>query len=374
MEFFQNGVSGDKITDVFEKICNFENLLKAYNLAKIGNRYKRAAVQFNFYLESNLFKIRQELLSGDYFPSPYKHFLVTEPKLRQISAPDFRDRVVQHSLVAVIEPLFDHTFIEDNYACRKNKGTHFALKRIKKFLQASRSYYGKNVDIYILKCDIKKFFPSISWDVLLEIIKKKIICEKSFELIKKIITTHKICGQIGEQKNNQLDLFSQTIKEEPVSVTNRRGLPIGNLTSQLMANIYLNELDQYVKQVLKEKWYGRYMDDFFIISADKEHLKNVKEEIGRFVAQKLKISLQPKKSFIQRVDLGVCFVGYRIFWDHILIRGSTLLRFQKKFRKKIKLYKKGLLPLEKLNLCQQSFCGHLKHANAYNLKKKMFGK
>lgn len=371
----QNGANGDKIINVFENIYNFENLLKAYNLAKIGNQYKLAAVQFNFYLESNLFKIRQELLNGDYLPSPYKHFLVTEPKLRQISAPDFRDRVVQHALVAVIEPIFDPTFIEDNYACRKNKGTHYALRRIKKFLQASRSYYGNNRDIYILKCDIKKFFPSISWDVLLKIIKKKIICEKSFELIEKIITTHKVCGQIESQRNNnQLDLFEETIKEEPVSVATRRGLPIGNLTSQLMANIYLNELDQYVKQVLKEKWYGRYMDDFFIISADKEHLKNVKEEIGQFVSNKLKISLHPKKSFIQRTDLGVCFVGYRIFWDHILIRGSTLLRFQKKFRKKTKLCKKGLLSLEKLNRCQQSFCGHLKHANAYNLEKKMFGK
>lgn len=358
---------------MFEKICNFENLLKAYYLARIGNHYKEAAVRFNFYLESNLFKIRQELLDGSFVTNPYKHFLVTEPKLRQISAPDFRDRVVQHALVSVIEPIFDPTFIADDYACRINKGTHYALRRIKKFLQASRSYYGKDKEIYILKCDIKKFFPSISWDVLLVVIKKKIGCQRTFDLIEKIITTHRVYGELDKRRNNsQLDLFEEVVKEEPVSVINRRGLPIGNLTSQLFANVYLNELDQYVKHILREKWYGRYMDDFFIISADKEHLKIIKEQINQFVIQTLKMTLHPKKSCIQKTKDGVCFVGYRVFWDHILIRGSTLLRFQKKYRKKMKLFKKGLLPLEKLILCQQSFCGHLKHADAYNLKKTMF--
>lgn len=373
MELSETESMGIRLKDMFEDVYSFENLLNAYNLAKIGNRYKHAAVRFSFYLESNLFKIRQELLSGSYVPKPYKHFIVAEPKLRQISAPDFRDRVVQHALVSIIEPIFDPTFIADNYACRKNKGTHYGLNRVKKFLQASRSFYGKNRDIYILKCDIKKFFPSISWDVLLAIIKKKIICQKTFDLIEKIITTHRIYGQIETRRNNnQLDLFEEISKEEPVSVSKRRGLPIGNLTSQLMANLYLNELDQYVKHVLREKWYGRYMDDFFIISADKEHLKIIKAQISQFVTQTLKITLHPKKSFIQRTDIGVCFVGYRIFWDHILIKGSTLLRFQKKYRKKIKLCKRGLLLQEKLILCQQSFCGHLVHANAYKLKKKMF--
>jgi retron-type reverse transcriptase len=365
---------GVRLEGMFEEICSFENLLKAYYLAQIGNRYKEAAVQFNFYLEGNLLKIRQELLNGSFVTHPYKHFLVTEPKLRQISAPDFRDRVVQHALVSMIEPIFDKTFIADDYACRKYKGTHYALGRIKKFLQASRSYYGKDKEIYILKCDIKKFFPSISWDVLLTIVKKKIACQKTFDLIRKIVTTHRVCGELEIRRDcGQFSLFEEVSKEEPVSVTQRRGLPIGNLTSQLLANVYLNELDQYVKHVLREKWYGRYMDDFLIISADKEHLKIVKEQINQFVIQTLKMTLHPKKSYIQKTKDGVCFVGYRIFWDHILIRGSTLLRFQKKYRKKIRLFKNGLLPLEKLIICQQSFCGHLKHANAYKLKKRLFG-
>lgn len=360
---------------MFEKICSFENLLKAYYLAIIGNRYKEAAVKFSFYLESNLIKINQELLDGTFTTSPYKHFLVTEPKLRQVSAPDFRDRVIQHALVSVIEPIFEATFISDDYACRVNKGTHYALNRVKKFLQASRSYYGKDKDIYILKCDIKKFFPSISWDVLLNIIKRKITCQKTFDLVEKIITTHRICGQLyTKQKNNQLDFFKEALQQEPVSVTNRRGLPIGNLTSQLFANVYLNELDQFVKHQLREKWYGRYMDDFFIISADKEHLKTVKEQINQFVTETLKMTLHPKKSCIQKNKNGMCFVGYRIFWDHILIRGNTLLRMQKKYQKKVSNFRKRKIPLKKLVETENSIKGHLKHANAYNLAKKMFGK
>jgi len=360
---------------MFEKIYSFENLLRSYYLARRGNRCKEAAVKFNFYLESNLFKIRQELLDESFITSPYKHFLVTEPKLRQVSAPDFRDRVVQHALVSVIEPIFEATFISDDYACRVNKGTHYALNRVKKFLQASHSYYGKDKDIYILKCDIKKFFPSISWDVLLNIVKRKITCPKTFDLIKKIITTHRVYGQLGIQpKNTQLDFLKEVVKEEPVSVVNRRGLPIGNLTSQLFANVYLNELDQFVKHQLKEKWYGRYMDDFFIISADKEHLKTVKEQINQFVVEALKMTLHPKKSCIQKSNNGMCFVGYRIFWDHILIRGNTLLRMRKKYRKRVINFKKGKISLKELINTENSIRGHLKHANAYGLAKKMFGK
>jgi len=361
---------------MYKKICSFENLLKSYRLARKNNRYKQSVCRFDFFLESNLFRLQQELVTGSYTTKPYKHFVVTDPKKRQVAAPDFRDRVVQHALVSAIEPIFDKGFINDTFACRKNKGTHFAQKRVKKFLQAARSVHGKDKELYVLKCDIKKFFPSISWNILLRIIKRKITCDRTISLIEKIVTFHEVYNdQSLKTRNSQLSLFERDNllnPEEVVSISERKGLPIGNLTSQLFANVYLNELDQFVKNILRERWYGRYMDDFLVISADKKHLFEIKEKIRDFLWEKLKLTLHPKKSFVQNTKDGVCFVGYRIFYDHILIKGSTLLRMQKKLKKRRKQLEKGLISPEKYTACANSLAGHLKHASAYRLKQFCF--
>lgn len=360
---------------MFDEICNFENLLKAYYLARLGNRYKDSATEFSFFLERNLFKIRDDLIQGTYKPKPYKHFLVTEPKLRQVSAPNFQDRVVQHAIVSIIEPIFEKSFIDDDYACRHDKGTHYALKRTKKHLQSCRDFYGKDKKIFILKGDIRKFFPSIPWDELLKIVKKKINCQQTYDLIEKIVTNHEILGEaLFVKKQTKISLTeAQKTTNEPVSVSLRKGLPIGNLTSQLLANVYLNELDHFVKQGLKQRWYGRYMDDFYIISENKEELKQIKEKINFYVNDRLKMTLHPKKTFIQSAEDGLCFVGYRIFWDHVLIRSSTLLRMQRHYRNKEKLFKKGKITLEELKIYQCSLKGHIHYANSYGLEKKMFG-
>lgn len=359
---------------MYDEICDLENLLNAYNLVCKGNRYKEAATRYSFFLESNLIKLHQDLMSNNFVPSSYNHFTIIDPKKRQIAAPAFQDRIVQHALVDKIEAIFDKTFITDAYACRKDKGTHFALKRLKKFLQASRTFYGKDKDIYVLKCDIRKYFSSISWEILLTIVRRKINCLKTYDLIEKIISTHQIYGVKLQKFNNQLSIFSSfTDTDEPVSIDKRKGLPIGNLTSQLFANVYLNELDKFVKHQLREKWYGRYMDDFLIISSDRKHLEVVREKISQFLTSKLKLTLHPRKSFIHNVKDGVCFVGYRVFWDHILVRGNTLLRMQKKYRKKVSSFKKGKIPLEKLIQTENSIRGHLKHANTFNLEKRLFG-
>jgi len=340
-------------TGLFQRIVDFTNLYEAYLLTRLGKRYQVKVCQFDYFLEPNLAKISYELLSGRYQPSSYTHFTIFDPKTRQVAAPAFRDRVVQHSLVAVIEPLFDKGFIYDSYACRKGRGTHFGAKRIKKFLMAARCLHGKNKSIYGLQCDVEKFFQSISWDVLLELIKKKVNCARTSALIEKIITTPEL-------------------PEKVVSIKKRKGLPIGNLTSQLFANVYLSELDYFVKENLRERWYARYMDDFLIIHPDKDHLKQTKEKISVFLKDRLKLKLHPKKLTIKDVKDGVPFVGYRIFYDHVLIRGNTLLRMQRNYRKKTRLVKAGKLPAEKLAQTQASICGHLKHANAWNLKRKLF--
>lgn len=347
---------------MYEEIYDFKNLLIAYQAARKCKRYKKNIVNYGFFLESNLLKLQKELISESYLPSSYVCFTVTDPKVRKVAAPAFRDRVLQHSLVSRIEPLFESKFIYDSYACRKNKGTHFGLKRIKKFLQAARSRYGKDTPIYCLRMDIEKYFASISWDILLSIINKTVYCDKTKDLIEKIITNHR-CFDINGR-----------IIEAPLDVVNpakRQGVPIGNLTSQLFANIYLNELDHFVKEKLHFKWYARYMDDFLVINPDKNFLLQVKENIREFLDENLKLRLHPRKLVIQNVKDGIPFVGYLIFYDHVLVRGKTLLRMRQKLKLR-RLENEKKTGKSTLEATYSSVRGHLKHANAYGLQKNLF--
>lgn len=348
---------------MFDTICRFDHLLRSYHLARRDNRYKRQVCRFDLYLEQNLFKLQWELQNDKYRPYPYTYFIVSDPKVRHVAAPNFRDRVFHHALVSVIEPLFDRSFIPDSYACRKDKGTHFGKSRVKKFLQATRSLSGKDTSMYILQCDISKFFASISWDILESLITKKITDRKVLSLISTIITTHNIY-------RSQRPL--SVVPEQIISPHERRGLPIGNLTSQLFANIYLNPLDHFVKETLRARWYGRYMDDFLIVHPDKDFLKKARDQIQEFLWEKLHLTLHPRKSIIQNVKDGVAFVGYRIFYDHVLIRANTLRRFERRYKKRQKQVLGGAISQSKLSNIEFSFQGHLQYANAYGLKKFLF--
>jgi len=347
---------------MYKKICEFNNLLKAYQMARKCKRYKKNIVDYGFFLESNLFKLQKELVTEVYLPSSYICFTVFDPKTRKVAAPAFRDRVLQHSLVAQIEPFFDSKFIYDSYACRKNKGTHFGLNRIKKFLQGARSIYGKSVPIYCLRMDIEKFFSSVSWDVLITATNKIIPCEKTKKLIEKIITKHRCFDINGNYIKSPYDV---------INPEKRKGLPIGNLTSQLFANIYLNELDHFVKETLHVKWYVRYMDDFLIIHSDRNYLKKMRDTIKIFLEYELKLSFHPKKVIIQNVKDGLPFVGYLIFYDHVLVRGSTLLRMRRRLKKRrIKSMEEN--DDKPLKASLSALRGHLQRANAYRLTKNLF--
>lgn len=361
---------------MYEQICNLEHLCHAYKQAQLDNRYKRKICAFTYSLEENLLRLRWELLSGHYLPRPYTYFMLHDPKTRNIAAPDFRDRVVQHALVDLIMPLFEKQFIYDSYACRINKGTHFGAKRLKHFLMSARSYHGKNTPIYVLQCDIRKFFQSVSWDILLNIIEKTVTCQKTMTLIKTIVVTQHKTVLPQTTVSAQLSLFTPKVVsiENSVSVERRSGLPIGNLTSQLFANIYLNELDHFIKDRLRVRWYGRYMDDFFVLHHDRIYLKQLRDEINFFLQDELRLSLHPKKLTIRNVSTGVPFVGYRIFYDHTLVRGNTLQRIERHYRSKEKQVKRGTLATQKLAQTQASIYGHLKHANAYGLRKKLLNK
>jgi len=359
---------------MYKYLCNLEHLFQAHRQAQQDNRYKRKVCAFTFALEENLFQLQWELIQGHYSPRPYTYFTLHDPKVRSIAAPDFRDRVVQHALVDSIQPLFERQFIYDSYACRTNKGTHFAAHRLKRFLMIARSIYGKNTPIYVLQCDIRKFFQSVSWDIVLAIIGRTVACPRTFGLIKTILTTHETVALSQAPTTQQLSLFmpSADAINLSVSIEGRTGLPIGNLTSQLFANIYLNELDHFVKDSLRVHLYGRYMDDFLIIDPDRAYLKKLLYKIKVFLEEKLHLSLHPKKLTIKNVSTGVPFVGYRIFYDHVVIRGNTLHRIERNYRSKVKQVKNNTLTDKKLAETKASIIGHLKHADTYGLTKSLF--
>jgi RNA-directed DNA polymerase len=359
---------------MFKKIYHLENLHVAFKKTQLDNHYKRKVCVFSFSLEENINRLRWELLRGYYTPQPYTYFVVHEPKARNIAAPAFRDRVVQHSLVAQIQPLFEKQFVYDAYACRVEKGTHLGAKRLKKFLMAARCIFGKDTPIYALQCDISKFFQSISWDKLLAIINHTVQCPETRALIEKIVTTHIRNHRNVLDQQKQLSLFGDNNTHLPpgINTQKRMGLPIGNLTSQLFANIYLNELDHFVKDRLKLMWYGRYMDDFYVIHPDKEYLKDLIALIDTYLKDNLNLSLHPNKLNIKNVKNGVPFVGYRVFYDHTLIRGNTLLRMERNWRKKKKQLKNDSLSAQELEASKAAMIGHLTHANSYGLMQNLF--
>jgi len=345
--------------NLFEEFASFGNLLKAFKKARRGKRYKEYAAVFNYNLSSNLLKIRKRLLGEYYQFDRYNTFYLYDPKKRLINAPSFPDRIVHHALCNVIEPIFDGKFVYDSYACRKNKGTHHAVKRLQKFLIR---IYQVFPSVYVLKMDVSKYFPSINHQILFQLIREKIADPKILNLIKNLIAT--------SSTGNEYDYL---FPPESYFRTNRpRGIPIGNLTSQVFANLYLNKADQFIKHRLKIKHYLRYMDDMVILAENKQYLHQVKEEIVKFLYEQLYLTVNPKKVRIFPADKGIDFLGYVVFKDHILLRSSNIRKFRKKYRKLLKKVQEGRISEEKAWQSVQSWIAHTKQADTYRLREKLF--
>jgi len=317
--------------NLFQKVCKYENLYNAYLKARKGKNEIAEVLKFTYNLENELLKLQNELKNQTYKTGKYRHFIIFEPKERKISALPFRDRIVHHAICNIIEPVFEKCFIYDSYACRKGKGTHAGANRIQKFIRKSGNNY------YVLKCDVSKYFPSVNHEILKQIIRKKIADRKLLHLLDNIMDSAE------------------------------KGIPIGNLTSQLFANIYLNKLDEYVKYELKIKYYLRYMDDFVILHESKQYLHEVKEKIRTFLAS-MKLTLHPKKANIFPITLGVDFLGYRIFNPYRLVRKSTVKRFLKNTKTKLRKYDSGAINFDKLMESFNSWEAYMSHANSYGLK------
>lgn len=330
----------------FEKIICLENLFEAWDEFKIGKRNKLDVQQFERHLEDNIFQLHQSLENKTYKHSPYKSFYIFDPKVRHIHKAIVKDRILHHALFRQIYAIFDKTFISDSYSCRKEKGIHKAVDRFQKFGRKATQNNTRNV--FVLKCDVKKFFATIDHNVLKNLIEIKIKDKDAIWLINEIIDSF-------------YSEFTKTFNE-------KKGAPIGNLTSQLFANIYLNKLDQFLKQTLKVKYYIRYTDDFVILDHREVELKNIIEPIQNFLKQKLKLNLHPNKTVIRKYRQGIDFLGYISFPYCRFPRVKTLQRILRKTEENIKQAKQGKITVKSLDNSLQSYFGFLKHCDSYNIQ------
>jgi retron-type reverse transcriptase len=332
---------------LFSQLVSIENLLDAWNEFKKGKRNKLDVQIFERNLEDNLFSLHSELASKKYNHGGYIGFYVRDPKVRHIHKATARDRVVHHAIFKCINPIFEPTFIHSSYSCRKNKGTHRAVKHLDR---AMRKVYQTHGKCFVLKCDIKKFFPTIDHKILLEIISRRIKDNDALWLIR-----------------NAIDSFSSEFSTEK----EKKGTPIGNLTSQLFVNIYMNDFDQYMKHILGVQYYVRYTDDFVIIHHDKDYLIQLKNEIEVFLTSRLKLSLHPDKVSIRTSKQGIDFLGYVVLPKVKILRTKTKRRIFRKIKLKTKLLKAEKISEESLLQSFNSYLGILCHANCYGLEQKL---
>ena len=304
--------------NLFDEITSFQNLLLAAGKAQRGKRFKPATARFNLNLEKELLALQQELRNQDYRHGKYRDFFINDPKRRLISAAPYRDRVVHHALCNVIEPLFDRTFIYDSYACRRGKGTHAAVRRYSTFARKRR---------YVLKCDIQKYFQSVDHEILMGAIERKIRCRRTLRLIREIV---------GSRVDNRLCLYFKG-DDLFTPIERRRAIPIGNLTSQFFANVYLNGFDHFVKERLGCRFYLRYVDDFVVFHDSKQRLHEIHRQMAEYL-ESLRLKMHKRKCRIYRVSDGVSFLGYRIFPTHRLLKKDNALRMRRRLKKMSRRY------------------------------------
>ncbi len=339
--------------NLFDRIISFDNLLLASKKAQKGKRFKKSTSLFNLNLERELVHLQKELRAMTYKHGAYHDFFVCDSKKRLISAAPYRDRVVHHALCNIIEPLFDKTFIRDSYACRIGKGTHSALNRYSEFSRKNS---------YVLKCDIQKYFQSIDHEILFEILSKRIRCVKTLWLVKEIISSR--CDRSHTFHFQGDDLFTPHLR--------KKGIPIGNLTSQFFANVYLNGFDHFIKEKLGCKYYIRYVDDFVVLDNSKERLHEVKGHMEKYL-ESLRLKLHQRKCRIYRIHEGINFLGYRIFPSYRLLKKSNVLKMKRRLKKLCRLYMERNITFEKINQSIQSWIGHASHADTYLLRKRLLG-
>ncbi len=339
--------------NLWEQVTGFEGLLRAAQKACKGKRFRPQVARFHFDLEHELWALHEELCTKTYLPGAYRSFFIHEPKRRQISAAPYRDRVVHHALVGVLEPIYERTFIDDSYACRKGKGTHAAVARCQHYARRFR---------YVLKADVQKFFPSVDHEILKRQVARKVKDRDVLWLVGQVIDHSNL------QEPVQLwfpddDLFAPAER--------RRGIPIGNQTSQFFANVYLDPLDHFVKDRLRVKGYVRYVDDFLVFSDNKRHLAAVREQIAGFLTT-VRLRLHPAKSVVFPVGEGIRFLGYRVLPTHRLLVKENVRQFRRRVRQMQRDYAAWRVSFAAVHQRLMSWIGHARQANTYRLRCDLF--
>ena len=341
--------------NLWPTLTSFQYLLKASQKSRRGKRFRAGVSTFEFHLESELWKLQQELQQQTYRPGNYRSFYIYEPKKRLISAAPYRDRIVHHALTGILEPIFDPTFISDSYACRTGKGTHAAVDRSQYFARRFR---------YVLKADIRKFFASMDHEILIHRIARKIKDPHVLWLTELIIKN-------SNPQESVLEWFPGDSLFTPSE--RRRGIPIGNQTSQFFANVYLDVLDHFVKERLQIRGFVRYVDDFLLFSDDKRALADAREQIIELLTE-LRLKLHVRKNTILPVQEGFRFLGYRVFQTHRLLAKNNVWRFIRRVRKMQKDYSNGRSTLPEIRQQLMSWVGHAQQADTHRLRRHLFGR
>ncbi len=320
---------------LFAKIVTFENLLLAARKAARGKSGKPMVARFLYYLEDELFSLQDELSLGTWQPRGYRVFQINDPKPRRISAADFRDRVVHHAVFNILEPILDRRLIHDTWACRKGKGSHGAVAR-------ARFFAGKYP--YFLKCDIRRYFDSVDHGILKTLVRGIIKDKRLLHLLDTIID-HSAPGSLPG-----------------------KGLPIGNLSSQHFANLYLGELDRCLQERLGVKAYVRYMDDMLLFGAGKKELWRLLARVEEFLYHDLALELKPAATIVAPVTEGIAFLGFRVYPGVTRLQRKTERRFRRKLRAGEDAYLAGKIDVEQLAVSVQGAVAHISHADTGRLR------
>src|SRR3989344_4393222 len=331
--------------NLFDEIVSTENLFLAWDKFKNGKRNKKDVQLFEWNLEENIFRLSRDLKDKMYKHGAYHSFNISDPKPRNIHKAQVRDRILHHDVFRILNPIFEPGFISASFSCREGYGTHKGVQYLQDTLR--KATQNGRVSCFALKCDIKKFFDTIDHDTLLGILKRKIKDDDTIWLLKQIISSF----------SSNHSLFGI-----------EKGVPIGNLTSQLFANIYMNEFDQFIKTKLKVRYYLRYTDDFLILSESRGYLVNILPKIINFLEENLLLRIHEEKTKIRKTSQGIDFLGYVVFQKHRLVRTKTKRRIMRKFGNKIREYKQGLIFKNSLTQSLQSYLGFLSHSESFRIE------
>jgi len=338
---------------LYSQIASFDNLYLAFKAARKGKRARQDIAGFEFNLEENLLEIQGELQEETYRPGGYRNFHIKDPKPRLISAAPFRDRLVHHALCRVIEPLFDRRFVHDSYACRKGKGTHAAIDRAQEF---STQYP------YVLKCDIEHFFPRMDHQVLYQQFTRVLADSRTLRLCKLILES-------GADVHKEVEPV-YFAGDDLFAAMHPRGLPIGNLTSQFWANVYLNPLDHLIKRDLKCPAYVRYVDDFLLFAKDKEDLHAWRLAVIEYLAT-LRMTLHEKEAQVFPTHTGIPFLGWRVYPDHLRLKRRNGVAFQRRYAALRRKYQHGEIPRDQMDASVRGWIAHVQHGQTWGLRRSL---